>query len=277
MTIKEALAYAEKKIIKISDSADLDAEILLAYITKRPKEFLLAHPENELTKKEIVNFRRVIKRRRKGEPVAFITGKKEFYGLEFIIRRGVLVPRPETELLVEEVIKNSRPKSKICDVGTGSGCIAIALAKSMPKSKIVASDIDDISLRIAKENAKLHEVSSRIKFKKSNLLKSIYGKFDIIVANLPYLPNRRWGDLPTDIKRYESFKALLGGRRGFELYLDLLQQAVKKLKRDGIIYMEIDPSYINRFALKIKILYPNVKIKVKKDLAKRPRLFVVNL
>jgi len=242
MTIEKAQKWANKILNqKNIFSSALDAEILLAFVLKKPKEYLYAHPFNNLTIQQFNNFKKLISRRIKHEPVAYITGHKEFYGLNFLVNKKVLIPRPETELLVEETIKivnNLTIKQfsnlAIFDVGTGSGCIAIALAKNLPRAKIIATDISKSALRLAKQNARRHGVSPQITFLRGNLLEPILKipnfKFlisnFIIVANLPYLTTKEWQRSQPEIRKYEPRQALDAGPDGLKYFRELFEQII---------------------------------------------------
>ena len=215
------------------DSSALDADILLSFVLKKSKEFLYTYPEKKLTKNQLAKFNQLINRRLKREPVAYLINRKEFYGLDFYVDKNVLIPRPLTESLVEQVIKEvGNKKATIADIGTGSGCIAIALKKHLPQATIYATDISPAALKVAKKNAKKHRV--KIKFLKGDLLKPFlpsrkatrpgrvaFKKIDIIIANLPYLIKNQ---IKNELK-YEPKTALLGGDK----YIKELLRQVKKL------------------------------------------------
>ncbi|MEK7653389.1 MAG: HemK/PrmC family methyltransferase, partial [Patescibacteria group bacterium] len=196
MTINKTLQTATKKLKRAKmPSAELDAEVLLSCAVKKPKEFLFTHPEYQLNKKQEQKFNRFISCRAKGEPVAYLIGHKEFFGLDFVVNKNVLIPRPETELLVEEVINFvkktiSHKPYAIYDVGTGSGNIAIALAKNLPRAKIIATEKSAKALIMAKKNTRLNKV--KIDFYRGDLLTPVKNKkIDVVVANLPYLPSKK--------------------------------------------------------------------------------------
>lgn len=260
MTIKQALDLA----IKLPD---LDSEVLLLGVLEKNRAWMYGHMDYELTKSEQVKFKRYIRRRAKGEPVAYILGHKEFYGLDFLVDKNILIPRPETELMVEEVLKEVGNKSDILliDVGTGSGCILISIVK---KTKIrgVGIDISKKALDIAKKNAKKHGVDKRVKFLESNLLEKISccGSKVILTANLPYLSNKIYKKNHKNLK-YEPKQALVANKNGLELYEKLLKQ----IPKGWSVYLEIDPRQKN------KILKLNKQAKIKKDLAGLDRLVVL--
>ena len=193
MTIKQSLIRAIKKLeSKKIDSPALDSEILLAFVLKKTKAFLYAHPEKKLTKKQLGKFKGLINRRAKYEPVAYIIGQKEFFGFNFLVNKNVLIPRPATENLVSEVInfinkqnkKTAKQKTNILDIGTGSGCIIITLSKFVPKKiKLLTIEISKSILKLAQKNAKLHRVRRKIKLIKEDLLKPFLNKTKLLKQN----------------------------------------------------------------------------------------------
>ncbi|MEX0616906.1 MAG: peptide chain release factor N(5)-glutamine methyltransferase [Candidatus Woykebacteria bacterium] len=236
MTIKEALAA--NPIDKI------EAEIVLSGLLRKDRSFLYAHPEFRLSKTRTSKLTSKLKRRERGEPLAYILGYKEFYGLKFYVDKRVLIPRQETEELIEKVFNWIKKKNltapSICEVGTGSGCIAVTLAKLAPSAKIYAIDIDKHALEVAKKNAKLHGVSEKITFLQGDLLTPLSEKVDLIVANLPYIPTKKISSLQGELRDWEPRVALDGGTDGKELYLKLFKQAMNFLKPSGVIFYEVD-------------------------------------
>ena len=251
------------------------------------RAFLLAHLDKFLTAKQSKDFQKLIARRKKNEPIAYIINQKEFFGLNFYINRDVLIPRPETELIVENVINVIRTRSRsfgigslnILDVGTGSGCIAISLAKNIPQAKIHATDISRKALKVAKLNAKSHKALSKIKFHQGNLLEPISKKikFDIIIANLPYVSKKQYKNLKKDVKNYEPKSALLAKNHGMDFYIKLLKQVNNYIKKEGYILFEIDPSFEEKIiteAINILKIKKN-QIKIKPDLFGLSRVLAI--
>lgn len=275
MTINDLLNQGVKELKKKKiASAVLDAEVLLSHVLNKSREYLVVNCQKTVTENQIKKFDILLKKRLRQEPVAYLTKQKEFYGLNFYVDRRVLIPRPETEILVETVLEFALKDSKlkIVDAGTGSGCIAIALAKHLPKAEIEAVDISQLALQVAIKNAQKHGVKDRIKFVRSNLLKTIKEPADIIVANLPYLSVN---ELNKSIK-YEPRKALVGKKQGMEYFEKLLMQAAQKLKINGKVFLEIHPPLLKKIQSLIKINFPRAKITVKKDLAKRSRILIID-
>jgi release factor glutamine methyltransferase len=240
MTISEALASAKSKIH--SDTPDLDSEVLLCFVLKKQRSHLITRPYLELSQSSIRRYFDLVHKRREHIPIAYLTNNKEFYGLDFYVNQHTLIPRPETEILVEQVLQISKELYSahsspitILDVGTGSGCIAISIAKNLNvPTYIHASDISKLALKVARRNAKTHAVE--INFIRSDLLKDIKIKPDIIVANLPYITREIYEGLSSDITDYEPKKALLAPTRNY--YYDKLQKQLESRGWSPILIFE---------------------------------------
>lgn len=229
------------QLLKSSPLPKLETEILLVEELKVDRSHLNAFSETEISNKHLISLNKKIARRKDGEPLAYILGYKEFYGRTFLVNKNVLIPRPETEALVETVLKEiSNKELTLVDVGTGSGCIAITLQLEQPHLNVIATEIDPTALSVARKNAHLHRVDEKITFVKSNLLEEVANPIDIIVANLPYIPSKNLAKLPSGIKDFEPRIALDSGRSKEELYRRLFHQARNKLTPNGKIYYEID-------------------------------------
>lgn len=277
MNAGKALLWATKTLNKTTGpegSPALDAEVLLSFAAGKTREELLTHPEKSLTAGQFEKFRNLIARRRRHEPVAYIIGKKGFFGLEFKVSPAVLIPRQETEMLAEEAMREFQSSNfkfqNIIDVGTGSGAIAVALAKNLPNAKIIATDVSAEALKIAKQNAKINGAAGKIKFIKTGFLPppkiANYKLPAIIVANLPYLPARVWQSAMPDVKKFEPKSALLGGADGLDLIRKLLQK-VKSENIKGTVLLEIDPSQHKKLNSFAKKLFPRTIVEIKKDLS----------
>jgi release factor glutamine methyltransferase len=279
MTIKEALRRYNK----------IEIKLLLEHILKKPKEFLFMNPEVRISENRKIRLEQMVKRRQKGEPIAYILGYKDFYGLRFKVDKDVLIPRPETEILVEKTIerlkdlrlKDSNRALRILDVGTGSGCIAVCLGGCCAKipfalckgnlCTVFASDISKKALKVAKENAKKHNV--KVKFIHSDILacpvvnpssttgENIKMSFDIIIANLPYLPEKFIKDL-----KFEPKTALYAKEKGLFLIHELLSQIAKLEKKPKYIFLEFDPRQKNLLQKLIKRILPKAEAKFYRDL-----------
>ncbi len=271
MTIQQTLVKAMTALrMSGATSVALDAEVLLSHVLRCTKAQLLAAPERRLTLSQSQRFGRLVRERKKGWPVAYLIGHKEFYGLDFIVSPRVLIPRPDTEVLVDTVLQ-TMPKDarlSIADVGTGSGCIAVTLAKYLPRASITAFDISAPALGVAKKNALRHKMGKRIRFFRGDLLWQAHKKrFDCIVANLPYLTPDQLTLVP-----FEPVVALLGGKLGVEHIDRLLQSAPAHLTRFGQMFLEIDPRQSDIIAYIVQQLMPGKTVKFVKDLGARVRV-----
>jgi release factor glutamine methyltransferase len=247
MTLREALTVAAAKFANdphLRDTASRDAELLLLHILQIPRITLIAHPETALTPTQRIAYENVIARRLHHEPIQYITGQQEFYGLNFQVTPVVLIPRPETEHLVEALL-NLLPTNKplkIADIGTGSGAIAIALAIHLPKAEITALDISAEAIAVARRNAEAHKVVDRIRFLQSDLLNAVDHEpatFDAIVSNPPYVAESDRDTLHPQVRDHEPHTALFAGKTGLDLYRRLIPQAHNILKPKGLLALEI--------------------------------------
>ncbi len=222
--------------------AGLEAKALLLRAVRLSEERYLAAPSRPCPPRAAALFRRLLERRLEGVPLAYLTGTKEFWSIPFEVTPSVLVPRPETEGLVEKVLElSTREAETIVDVGTGSGCIAIALAGELPRAEIHAVDISERALRVARRNA-ARQKASRIAFHRSDLLSAFRGtgrRFDFIVSNPPYISRGEWDGLPADVRDFEPRRALLAGESGLELIERLVRRAGTFLKPGGYLVFEI--------------------------------------
>ncbi len=234
-----ALKFQEKEF----SSSRLDAEVLLSAYLKTDRSGLYANSERLITDEEFNGFSNWVKRRQKKEPVAYITGRKEFWSLSFEVNPAVLIPRPETELLVEEILKvcseMKGQKTEILEVGTGSGAISVAVASDFKKAHIVATDKSIEAIKVAGKNAVNNGVMERISFLHGNLFKTVSGKFDIIVSNPPYISEEEFERLPAEIRNFEPKGALLAGPDGTEFHYALIREGSHYLKSGGWLFLEI--------------------------------------
>ena len=225
MTIRDIIIKYSEELKKMSDTPRLDVEIILQKaLGDVDRIYIHINLNKELSKEQYDLFLELIKDRLNGRPIAYIVGNREFMGLDFFVKEGVLIPRPDTEPLVEELIEICKMKNEvdILDIGTGSGAITISLAKYIEKSKLTSFDISDIPLEVGKKNAISNGVDHKIEFIKSDLFSAIKNKdikFDIIVSNPPYIPKRDMDTLHTQVKDYEPYNALEGGEDGFHVLI----------------------------------------------------------
>lgn len=245
--LRAAIARLEERKVA---SAPLAAELLLMHVLRCDRTWLYAHPESELSPEAAAAYAELIERRSEGVPTQYLTGCQEFWGLEFQVGPGVLIPRPETEHVIEVALERLGPRRaeplRIADVGTGSGCIAIALAGELPRAEIVATDISAAALDYAQRNAAHHSVSNRIQFHKADLLEvggealeRAESRFDLIVSNPPYVGRNDAGSLPREVREHEPAEALFAGADGLEIYPALIAEAARKLAPNGILALEL--------------------------------------
>jgi release factor glutamine methyltransferase len=247
MTLREALSLAAAQLADdeyLRDTATRDAELLLLHTLQIPRVTLLAHPSRELSTNQRTAYEHSVARRLQHEPVQYITGQQEFYGLTLKVTPAVLIPRPETEHLVEAVLERlpANEPLKIADIGTGSGAIAIALAAHLPKAEVTAVDISPDALAVAATNAREHNLSDRIRFLQSDLLSALDdegGSFDAIVSNPPYVAETDRLTLHPQVRDYEPATALFAGETGLDIYRRLIPQARQALRPNGILALEI--------------------------------------
>ena len=236
-TIKQA-----SKILKSHniESHKLDAEIMLSDIMKVTREFLILNNKVNISDDIRKKYHKAVKRRINNEPIAYITGKRDFWSESFLINKSTLVPRPETELLLYKVINYFKKKSiNILDIGTGSGCILLSVLKELNYSKGIGIDISKEAIKTAKINCKNLNLLNRAKFKVCDMTKFNEGKYDLIISNPPYIPSRDLKNLSKDITNYEPLVALNGGDDGLDLIKKVIYKANSLLKRNGLLAIEI--------------------------------------
>lgn len=243
-SIRAAIADAQARLERadLHQSARMDAELLLMHAIERHRAFLLANPDFVLAKEELQKFQHLLTRREHHEPIQYITGEVEFYGLTLFVDARVLIPRPETEHLVEAVLERTPADTplRIVDVGTGSGAIAIALAVHRPQASITTLDISQDALELATSNASHHGVADRIRFLASDLLSVVKSeRFDVVVSNPPYVANGEMPSLSRQVREHEPAVALFAGDTGYEIYERLIPQAKRVLKPGGWFALEI--------------------------------------
>lgn len=229
-----------------SDSPRLDAEVLLAHVRGCPRIALYTTFDAVVPDAERARFRELVKRRGEGEPVAYLVASREFFSLPLAVTKDVLIPRPETEGLVVRVLDLAKelPAPRIADVGTGSGAIAVAVAKHLPRASLAASDLSVAALAVARGNAERHGVAERIAFVASDLLAAaeLAGPWDVIVSNPPYVRDDEYAALHRDVRDHEPRSALVAGPTGVELVARLAREAAERLAPGGWLLVEIGPS-----------------------------------
>jgi release factor glutamine methyltransferase len=288
MGVFSLLDQTAERLCAVTDTPELDAQVLLAHLTGKPRTWLAAHPETPLSDLELASVESAVLRLEAGDPLPYILGHWEFFGLDFEITPDVLIPRPETELLVEQAILwlQSQPVTKLsslraADVGTGSGCIAISLAHHMRDLHVLATDLSLPVLEVARRNALRHNVAQRVDFVQCNLLPPhpdplpTESHFDIICANLPYIPTGTLEQLP--IFGREPTLALNGGVDGLDPIRQLLKLAPEWLAPNGLILLEIEAGQGMAAVSLAYDAFDNATINLRRDLAGRERLVAIRL
>ncbi|MGB9688926.1 peptide chain release factor N(5)-glutamine methyltransferase [Thermogutta sp.] len=231
-----------------SENPRLDAEVLLAFARGCQRIDLYTRFDDIPSEEEKARFREMIKRRAEGVPVAYLVGEREFFSLKFRVTPDVLIPRPETEFVMVTLLEWARRQGAerpwlICDVGTGSGILAICAAKHLPHARVIALDISPAALEVARENAERHGVVDRIEFCESDLLENVPSElqFDFILSNPPYVSEAEYEQLAPEVRQYEPYEALVAGPRGTEIIERLVPQAAERLVPGGGLIFEISP------------------------------------
>ncbi|MCZ7549982.1 MAG: peptide chain release factor N(5)-glutamine methyltransferase [Anaerolineales bacterium] len=288
MDVASLLEEISGQLRAVTDTPDLDAQVLLAHLMGKPRTWLAAHPEARLSALELDSARREAARLAAGAPLPHILGRWEFFGLDFEVTPDVLIPRPETELLAEQAILwlQSRPVTNLsslraADVGTGSGCIAVALAKHVPDARVLATDLSLPALQVARRNAHKHGVAARVDFVQCDLLPPrpsplpTESHFDVICANLPYIPTSALSGL--SVFNHEPALALDGGSDGLDPIRRLLKVRAEWLAPDGLILLEIES---RQGMAAVSLAYDSFEkatINLRRDLAGRERLLAIRL
>lgn len=285
--IGDLLPSLRQSLEPFSETASLDAQVLLAHILEKPRAWVLAHPEAVLSSNQVSALDLALERLLNGEPLPYVLGEWEFFGLTFTVSPAVLIPRPETEGLVEtalqwmkarpHLLSSSLKNCLIADVGTGSGCIAIALAFHLPNIHILATDISTAALEIACANALRQKVASRIHLLQTDLLSSFPKQplFHLVCANLPYIPQEVLPGLP--VYRREPALALDGGPHGLKIIERLLIDARPRLAPGGLLLLEIETSQGQAVSSLAQDIYPSATVHLLRDLADRDRLVSIQL
>jgi release factor glutamine methyltransferase len=279
MNIAEALAYGRSQLHH-SPTPELDTRLLLQHILQRSHSFLIAYGEEPLTAVQQTLFTQAIARAQQQEPIPYILGSAPFFDFDLQVSPAVLIPRPETELLVETAVTHARthPAKHLVDVGTGSGAIAIAAARMLPQTAVSATDISPPALTIAQANAD-RLAAGRIRFYPGDLLSPIHAapdsQVDIIIANLPYITDGEWTALDDGVKWYEPVTALRGGPDGLDLVRELLQQAVTYLRPGGAIFLEIGWQQGAAATQAARHTFPQAQVQLLPDYAGHDRIVAV--
>jgi release factor glutamine methyltransferase len=265
----------------------MNAELLLRFVLNCDRAYLFAHPERELTEQEESHYRSALAERSRGVPAQYITGHQEFWGMDLIVTPAVLIPRPETEHVIENALEllalkgpNSSHKSgagtpagasptRIVDVGTGSGAIALALAKELPSAEIHATDNSVAALEIARANAARHQLEQRIRFHQTDLLANVNSPFDLVVSNPPYVGESEEDQVQLEVRKFEPRSAVFAGATGTEVIARLIPQARAALRPGGWIVLEISGTIVDRIR---HLLEGWESLEISQDLQSIPRV-----
>jgi release factor glutamine methyltransferase len=270
-----------------SETPQLDAAVLMAHVLGVSKTWLYAHPNRNLTEEEITRFEGLVRRRMAHEPVAYLVGYRSFFGLDITVDSRVLIPRPETEQLVEKVVAHARrlvddgQRPRIVDVGTGSGAIAVAIAVNVPEAIVYATDLSDDALAVAAQNVWRYGLGEQVQLLPGSLLEPLPEPVHIVVANLPYIAMPDLKELPCEVIDFEPVLALNGGPDGLAVIRDLLtmlqspEERRQKLLPDGRVYLEIGYDQGPSAQAEAQEMLPDCQVEVLRDYADRDRILIV--
>jgi len=281
-TVAQLLRQTEQRLAGVGiDDARLEAELLWMTALELDRANLFAHLRTRPEEPALGRAEALLTRRLRREPAAYLMGKREFYGLDFFVAPGVLVPRPETETVVEEALRllRQRPSAQgspaLADVGTGSGVLAVSLAVHLPKAVVYGADISERALEVAALNAQRHGVAERVRLVLGDLLSAVHHPVDLVVANLPYVMSAEIPFLDPEIRLHEPLEALDGGPDGLEVIARLLRTAGPHLKPGAALVLELDPRQVGRATHLANDVFPGAFVAVAPDLSGRPRALTI--
>jgi release factor glutamine methyltransferase len=279
MNIEQALAFGRRQLAASTD-ASIDARLLLQHVLKAEHASLIARHADPMSSEQEALYTTLVARAVRREPIPYIIGEAPFFGRMYYVNHSVLIPRPETELLVETALEivgrgPGTGSPYVIDAGTGSGCVAITLALALPEACIEATDISAAALDVARQNAARHQVADRVQFRIGSLLGSSAGRPDLVVANLPYVADPEWTDLAEGVKWYEPPLALRGGPDGLELIRPLLEQAKTRLAAGGAICLEIGWQQGSAAARLAREHFPRAEVAVRADYSGLDRIVTI--
>jgi release factor glutamine methyltransferase len=275
--LKAELLSAVKRLTEENvPSPRMNAELLLMFTLGCDRAYLYAHPERDLTSDEISRYKAVLAQRERGVPAQYVTGHQEFWGMDLVVTPAVLIPRPETEHVIETVLAcvgrtlSCADPFRLIDVGTGSGCIALALAKELPQADVHATDISSAALEIARANAARHQLESRIRFREADLLTGFGANFfDVIVSNPPYVGESEKDEVQLEVRKFEPRNAVFAGHTGVEVIVRLIPESHAALRPGGWLVMEISGTMVEDTT---RLLTGWEDIRFVKDLQDIPRV-----
>ena len=280
LTLREFLRETRGRLGEVgAPEPRLESEVMLSDVLRVPRHRLYAYQDDAIPEEAVEALEKVVRRRLEREPLAYILGHREFYGVDLTVGPGVMVPRPETEMLVERALlvcleRMDRAGLVMADVGTGSGGIAVSLAMHLPGVALYATDVSAEALAVARVNVEKFGLGPRVTLLEGDLLEPLPGRVDVIVANLPYIPSGRLEELQPELA-WEPRGALDGGDDGMGLLRRLMGQAAGKLADDGVMLLEIDPGQGEALQRLAEKLFPGATTSVEEDLAGLERLFVL--
>ncbi len=275
-TIESFIAEASDRLKNIPGSGNLEIQLVLATTLEHDRSWILSHPEYRINSTELLLIEKSIKKLEQSIPLPYILGVCHFYGLEFKVTPDVLIPRPETELLVEKalsIFQNNQFSGPILDVGTGSGCIAIAIASHLNNASVVAVDRSMAAIQVAKENIVFHHLEKNIDLINADLVSMISGKFQLICANLPYIPASKIPSLA--VSEHEPVMALDGGLDGLEIIHKLLQDANRIAAKQSCLLLEIEAEQGKSARDLAEVYFPAARIQILKDFSGKNRLMII--
>ena len=273
LSVGRSLRQAVAELDSVTDTPRLEAEVLLAHVLQASRTALLAHPERSLTSHQLSNYQTLIRRRVSDYPLPYLTGRAEFYGLEFEVTPEVLIPRPETETLVDLAL--ARRPATVVDVGTGSGCIAVSLAVRLPEATVFAIEISPAALAVAQRNVERHAVADRVRLMVGDVLAPRPGPVDLVVSNPPYVPTGACGALPASVRNHEPRLALDGGPDGMAIIQQLLAQSPAVLRAGGGILIEIGADQGKLASHLARTFFPQAAVRLHPDLSGRDRVLEI--
>ena len=281
MRLREAWVRSRQRLERAAiPDAGIEAQVLLRDTLGIDRATFHASPDRELSHKDAEAFHGTLERRIEGEPLSYITGHREFYGLDFVVTPDVLVPRQETEFLVEAVLGYARSRGEderaptIADIGTGSGVIAVALARHLPNAAVCATDVSRGALRVADENVQRHGLEGRVRLQHGDLFEALDGPVDVVASNPPYLSDDEVTELPPDVQR-EPTLALAAGTDGMDVLRRLILGAREYVKPGGLLALEIDPRRLEAVSGLARQTFGDSKVRVVKDHAGLDRVVTV--
>ena len=279
MRLKTWLEQARIALKDFSQDPGLDVQILLMHEFGKTKSWVLSHPDDNLDARKIASLQSLLSRVRQGEPIPYIIGHWEFYRLDLLVTPDVLIPRPETEMMVEFALEwlteHACQKQRVLDMGTGSGCISVALAFRYPNVSIIGVDSSEQALKVARKNAEMYHLEKRIQFVRSNLFAIVEGKFDVICANLPYIPTKELRSLV--VSKFEPNIALDGGEDGLTIISTFLRDAVSFVNHPGLILCEYGIGQQDAIRKLADFHFPQGEKKTLNDLQGIPRILSIKM